>query len=97
MSSLTTDSAHVAELYEHVTKANLATVKFEKLFDKDEEEMRRLIQACETEGFFYLDLRSPGSEQLWKDLRDVDEATQRWFSQPTDVKLKTPTVSLAHG
>lgn len=97
MSSLTTDSAHVAELYKDVTKADLSTIRFEKIFDKDEEEMARLVQACENEGFFYLDLRSPGSEKLWSDLRDVDSVTQRWFSQPADVKLKTPTVSLAHG
>lgn len=59
--------------------------------------MKNLLKACERDGFFYLDLQGLGSEKLWKDLDEVDQIAKRWFAQPREVKLKTPTVSLAHG
>ncbi|OAQ66231.1 2og-fe oxygenase family protein [Pochonia chlamydosporia 170] len=83
--------------YDHVTTADLYTIKFDNLFDRDEEELKTLLKACERDGFFYLDLQGMGSEKLWKDLNEVGQITQEWFAQPREVKLKTPTVSLAHG
>ncbi|KAJ6437220.1 hypothetical protein O9K51_10191 [Purpureocillium lavendulum] len=79
--------------YDNVRTADLYTVKFDKLFDRGEGELETLQRACERDGFFYLDLQGPGSATLWKDLDSVGEITKRWFSQPTEVKLKTPTVS----
>ncbi|KAA8650878.1 hypothetical protein EYZ11_005837 [Aspergillus tanneri] len=83
--------------YENVRTADLSTIQFSNLFDKDEAELKKLIKACEKDGFFYLDLQSEGAEKFWKDLYEIDRITKEWFSQPTDVKLKTPTVSLSHG
>ncbi|KAJ0305762.1 hypothetical protein Brms1b_010656 [Colletotrichum noveboracense] len=90
-------SSSISELYRDVPKADLRTIKFESLFDKDHDSLEALIKACETDGFFYLDLQATGSEKFWKDLKEIDEVTKNWFSQSTEVKLKTPTVSLAHG
>ena len=83
--------------YDNVNTADLYTVKFDNLFDRDEQELDTLLKACERDGFFYLDLQGSGSGNLWKDLDRVSEITKRWFAQPVQVKLKTPTVSLAHG
>ncbi|KAJ5898822.1 hypothetical protein N7495_003566 [Penicillium taxi] len=83
--------------YKDVPTAELSTIRFINLFDKDKSELRKLIAACENDGFFYLDLESSGSEKFWADLYEIDSITKKWFSQSTDVKLKTPTVSLAHG
>ncbi|TXC09024.1 hypothetical protein FocTR4_00004551 [Fusarium oxysporum f. sp. cubense] len=83
--------------YDKVETANLFTVKFSNLFDRDSREVDALLQACERDGFFYLDLRDSCSAKLWRDLERVSEMAKRWFSQPVEDKLKTPTVSLAHG
>ncbi|KAJ0330971.1 hypothetical protein COL922a_012172 [Colletotrichum nupharicola] len=90
-------SSSISELYRDVPNADLRTIKFESLFDKDHDSLEALIKACETDGFFYLDLQATGSEKFWKDLKEIDEVAKNWFSQSTEVKLKTPTVSLAHG
>ncbi|KAF5571004.1 2og-fe oxygenase family [Fusarium phyllophilum] len=83
--------------YDNVETANLFTVKFKNLFDKDSTERNTLLKACERDGFFYLDLQDSCSAKLWRDLDRVSEIAKRWFSQPVEDKLKTPTVSLAHG
>jgi isopenicillin N synthase-like dioxygenase len=83
--------------YDSVDTANLYTVVFKNLFDKDSKELETLLKACERDGFFYLDLQNSSSAKLWRDLERVSEIAKHWFSQPVEVKLKTPTVSLAHG
>lgn len=83
--------------YDNVNTADLYTVKFDNLFDGDEQELTTLLKACERDGFFYLDLQGSGSGKLWKDLDRVGEIAKRWFAQPAEVKLETPTLSLAHG
>lgn len=83
--------------YDNVPSADISTVKFHNLFDANGEELAHLLKACERDGFFYLDLRGPESEKLWTDIREISQITQRWFSQPDEVKVKTPTVSLSHG
>ncbi|KAK2603586.1 hypothetical protein QQS21_004266 [Conoideocrella luteorostrata] len=86
-----------ANPYDNVTTADLYTIKFDNLFDRDEKELQKLLRACERDGFFYLDLQGVGSERLWKDLDQLSGITRRWFDQPRAVKMDTPTVSLAHG
>ena len=83
--------------YAHVPKADLCTVKFDTLIERDENELATLMKACERDGFFYLDLQGKTSDKLWKDLDDVGTLTKRWFAQSRDAKLETPSVSLAHG
>ncbi|OJJ65685.1 hypothetical protein ASPBRDRAFT_139561 [Aspergillus brasiliensis CBS 101740] len=83
--------------YRDVPTADLSTIQFIKLFDKDQSELKKLITACENDGFFYLDLQHGGSETFWSDLFEIDSITKKWFSQPEHVKLMTPTVSLSHG
>jgi len=91
-----TASSRPAE-YRDVRTANLNTITFDNLFDKDEAELKRLVQSCEQEGFFYLDLQSAASQKFWVDLYNIDNTTKKWFQQPIEKKLETPTVSLAHG
>lgn len=85
------------EEYKNVRTADLGTIQFADLFDKSDAEIQKLVDSCENDGFFYLNLESAGSEKFWKDLFEIDALTKKWFDQPTEVKLKTPTVSLAHG
>ncbi|RGP61348.1 2og-fe oxygenase family [Fusarium longipes] len=92
-----TSQTSSTNLYENVQTADLYTVKFDNLFDRDEQEVKTLLKACERDGFSYLDLQSSSSGKLWKDLGHAGEIAKRWFSQPLETKLETPTISLAHG
>ncbi|KAJ1332955.1 L-glutamate 3(R)-hydroxylase [Microdochium nivale] len=90
-------SEATATLYKDVPKADLLTIDFARLFDKDPEEVAKLVHACERDGFFYIDLQNQSASNFWDDLFRVDEITREWFALPQEVKLRTPTVSLAHG
>ncbi|PWY72581.1 hypothetical protein BO83DRAFT_437539 [Aspergillus eucalypticola CBS 122712] len=83
--------------YMNVPKADLSTIQFINLLDKDGSELKKLITACKKDGFSYLNLQHGGSEKFWTDLYKIDTITKQWFSQSEYVKLKTPTVSLSHG
>ncbi|GLA74670.1 hypothetical protein AtubIFM55763_005916 [Aspergillus tubingensis] len=83
--------------YMDVPTADLSTIQFINLFDKDKSELKKFIKACEKDGFFYLDLQHGGSEKFWTDLYEIDTIIKKWFSQPEHVKMKAPTVSLSHG
>lgn len=90
-------TAETAELYNDVPKADLLTIDFARLFDKDPKEVANLVHACERDGFFYVDLNNPTSAKFWENLTRVDKITKEWFASPEEEKLQTPTVSLAHG
>jgi isopenicillin N synthase-like dioxygenase len=77
--------------------AQLKTVQFSDLLDRSEKEMDNLMSACEHYGFFYLDLTCKESGNMFKDLEDLRVLMEDWFKQPVVSKLKTPTISNAHG
>ncbi|KAJ8118887.1 hypothetical protein OPT61_g232 [Boeremia exigua] len=77
--------------------AQLKTISFSELIDRNEQEMSKLMSACEHYGFFYLDLTSVGASNMMKDLDDLRVLMGDWFKQPVTSKLKTPTISNSHG
>lgn len=78
--------------------AELQTVNFAKILDKDEAEIRRLTSACENYGFFYLDLTDRACSRVIDDLHQLKQIMTSWFSQPTEKKIReTETLSNAHG
>ncbi|EMD94524.1 hypothetical protein COCC4DRAFT_148663 [Bipolaris maydis ATCC 48331] len=77
--------------------AQLKTIKFSELLDRSESEMENLISACEHYGFFYLDLTSNEAGNMMQDLKDLRILMKDWFKQPVSTKMKTPTISNAHG
>ena len=77
--------------------AKLRTIPFSALFKRDEKELVNLLQACEQEGFFYLDLCDNGSRKMLGDLGEISGIMKDWFAQPLESKLKTETVSNVHG
>jgi isopenicillin N synthase-like dioxygenase len=65
--------------------ANLHTIRYQKLLDNEPQELSRLLNACQTDGFFYLDLRSAS---LLLDLyRNLMTLTEKYFDQPVESKL----------
>ena len=77
--------------------ASLGTISFSRLFNRNAEETTKLVAACEKDGFFYLDLTDPSSSKLFRDLGVLDGVVREWFAQPLSEKMKTVTVSNAHG
>lgn len=77
--------------------AELQTLSFSKLVARDESELRALLSACETYGFFYLDLHDWKSGEMLRDRDGTDAILEDWFRLPLEVKEKTETLSDAHG
>ena len=67
--------------------APLQTFSFEKLAQRDSNEIARLLVAGETDGFFYLDLTSPASMGLWEDYKNVLAVMKSFFDLPVEEKL----------
>lgn len=78
-------------------EANLHTLRFSSLKDGDKGELADLLSACEEYGFFYLDLRGWESGAVLQNLDATWQVMKPWFSQPLELKLKTETISDAHG
>ena len=70
------------------TCADLRTLSFDKLIDRDPQELAKLLAAGEKEGFFYLDLTKPESQGLYKDYEDILSFMKVWFDNPLEEKTK---------
>lgn len=78
--------------------AKLNTVVFSKILDRDVEQMRNLMTAIQTVGFFYLDLSDKYSEGVLQNLEKCSSVMKEWFSEPSSVKNQYKTISMAsHG
>ena len=70
------------------TCADLPTIAFDKLIDRDPQELSKLLAAGEKEGFFYLDLTKPESKGLYDDYENVLSIMKAWFNLPLEEKVK---------
>lgn len=77
--------------------AHLETLNFAKLAQKDEPELYKLLNACEKQGFFYLDVGgSNASSGLEHRLRTLS-LTKKWFDSSTEEKMKLYQDSVTSG
>jgi isopenicillin N synthase-like dioxygenase len=82
----------------HGPLANLDTITFSKLLDRNPEQVSKLLSACENVGFFYLDISDQYSATMLENLEGVNRAMREWFAQPESVKRKYLAISMAsHG
>lgn len=65
--------------------ATLHTVVYQKLLDNEPEELSRMLKACQTDGFFYLDLQ--GASPLLDLYPNLMTLTEKYFDQPVKTKL----------
>lgn len=65
--------------------AALHTIVYQKLLDSDTEELSRMLKACQTNGFFYLDIR--GASPLLDLYPKLLTLAERYFDQPIETKL----------
>ena len=86
----------MAEHYEPI--AQLGTVVFSKILDRNPEQIKKLITACEKDGFFYLDISDQYAAKMLETFAELSSLMKEWFAQPTEVKLKEFAISMAsHG
>ena len=78
-------------------EANLHVLSFSSLLHGNKTELANLLSACEDHGFFYLDLRDWESGRMLQKLEATWQIMKEWFDQPLEEKLKTETISDAHG
>ncbi|KAJ8125823.1 hypothetical protein O1611_g7815 [Lasiodiplodia mahajangana] len=77
--------------------AYLQTLNLAKLASKDADELAKLLDACQNQGFFYLD---PSSYEAAKPLEDRVKAlsfTKEWFDRPMEEKMKIRQDSVTKG
>ena len=65
--------------------ATLHKIAYQKILDNDPEELSRMLKACQTHGFFYLDIQ--GASPLLDLYPDLMTLTERYFDQPVENKL----------
>ena len=63
--------------------ASLQTINFQRLVDKEADEVAKLLNAAQNPGFFYLDLKNDGSNDFLKELQDVYAISAKFF-KPTE-------------
>ncbi|RDW58815.1 hypothetical protein BP6252_13291 [Coleophoma cylindrospora] len=77
--------------------AYLPKLEWTKLRVKDPSEIERLLSACQTYGFFYLNLATPTSNQLIQDWEGLLEFMEAYFHQPLEKKMIDDRKSDTHG
>ena len=77
--------------------ASLPTINWSRLLQHSEAEISALLSACETHGFFYLDLTDERSATFLEELAAINKITEEWFRQPLEKKMETETIGDAHG
>ena len=83
---------------DHKPLAQLDTITFSKLLDRNPEQISKLMSACEKVGFFYLDISDQYSATMLRNLEGVNSAMREWFDQPVAIKRKQLAISMAsHG
>ena len=70
--------------------ANLTTVSYSRLLAKEKDEIKSMLTACETDGFWYLDLSEPERNlpDVMGDLSLAFETVAEFFDQDDDVKKR---------
>ena len=69
--------------------ASLAVVDYEALANKDAAEIQKLVQASQTMGMFYLDLRGPRTKAIFEDVSTIFKTGREFFNLPRDSEEKT--------
>ncbi|PVH96073.1 putative 2OG-Fe(II) oxygenase family oxidoreductase [Periconia macrospinosa] len=77
--------------------AHLETIDFSKLLAHEEAEVSKLMSACTTAGFFYVDLQGQSGRGLLEDEENMYKTMSEFFDQPLDVKMKEDRGTHKHG
>ena len=68
--------------------ASLAVISHEKLVSDDDAETEKLLHACATWGFFYLDIGPDSAGSYQSATSDLFRFAKQYFAQPLEDKMK---------
>ncbi|KAI1849595.1 hypothetical protein JX265_013601 [Neoarthrinium moseri] len=71
----------------------METISFERLLSQEPEELERLVQCCETEGFFYIDLKGIDGRRFLEDQQKTLELMHKFFESPIEAKNQYGLIS----
>ncbi|KAK1239271.1 hypothetical protein MKX07_008759 [Trichoderma sp. CBMAI-0711] len=65
----------------------LEVIDYQRLLDRDANEIKRLVSICSNAGLFFLDLRAQESNSLLADLQPIIAAQRNFFGQKPEMKM----------
>ncbi|KAL7919274.1 hypothetical protein ACQKWADRAFT_301914 [Trichoderma austrokoningii] len=65
----------------------LEIIDYQRLLQRDDNEIKRLVSICSNAGLFFLDLRGPESKALLADLQPIIDAQRTFFGQKPEMKM----------
>ncbi|KUJ21235.1 Clavaminate synthase-like protein [Mollisia scopiformis] len=71
----------------------MQTVDFSSLLSQEPAELEKLLQCCQTEGFFYIDLQGIDGRRMLDDQQETLKLMHRFFESPLEVKNEYGLVS----
>lgn len=72
---------------------DMETISFERLLSQEPDEVDRLVRCCQTEGYFYIDLRGIDGRRLLDDQEKTLDLMHRFFESPIEAKNQFGLVS----
>ncbi|KAL8710450.1 MAG: hypothetical protein Q9225_007281 [Loekoesia sp. 1 TL-2023] len=72
--------------------ASLAVVDYEALADKDATQIQKLVQASQTMGMFYPDLRGSKTKAIFEDVPTIFKTGHAFFNLPQGSEEKTQSL-----
>lgn len=72
---------------------DMQTIDFSQLLSSEPTEIEKLFQCCQTEGFFYLNLKNVDGRRMLDDTQDTLKLMERFFASPLEVKNEYGLIS----
>src|SRR4051812_47268662 len=64
----------------------MQTIDFSALLSQEPAELERMVRCCQTEGYFYLDLKGIDGRRMLDDQQETLKLMHRFFESPIEVK-----------
>ena len=71
-----------------INLAPLDIIDYQKLLDRNPDEIQRLLKAARDVGFFHLDLNGAATKRYLQDLQQLYALQMQYFDQPLEMKMK---------
>jgi len=65
---------------------DMQTIDFSALISQEPEELEKMVKCCQTEGFFYLDLKGIDGRRFLDDQQETLKLMYRFFDSPIEIK-----------
>ncbi|KAI9805949.1 MAG: hypothetical protein M1825_000563 [Sarcosagium campestre] len=88
LKSQASSGSKVTELPSDVVVASLATISLERLRAGDQNEAKKLFEACKNSGFFYLDLQTSNDNGILKTINDMFALDKDLYDLDDEEKIK---------